>query len=114
METTSILKFQRISSRKAVDLARAIQGKPVAEAMKMMHFSDRKAAALFEKALKSAVANAENNEGADVENLYVLRAAAEQGPTMRRGFYGARGMFKPVAKRTSHIRVVLSDEPAHS
>ncbi len=111
METTSVLKFQRISSRKAVDIARAIQGKPVDQALKLTHFSNRKAAALFEKALKSAVANAEHNEGADVEALYVKRAAAEQGPTMRRGFYGARGMFKPIAKRTSHIRIVLSDDP---
>ncbi|MEX2606683.1 MAG: 50S ribosomal protein L22 [Kiritimatiellia bacterium] len=109
METTSILKFQRISSRKAVDIARAIQGKPIADALNLTHFSDRKAATLFEKALKSAVANAEHNEGADVERLVVKRAVAEQGPTMRRGFYGARGMFKPIAKRTSHIRVVLSD-----
>lgn len=110
METTSVLKFQRISSRKAVDIARAIQGKPIGEALQLTHFSDRKAAALFEKALKSAVANAEHNHGADVETLFVKRAVAEQGPTMKRGFYGARGMFKPIAKRTSHIRVVLSDE----
>jgi large subunit ribosomal protein L22 len=110
METTSVLKFQRISSRKAVDIARAIQGKPVSEALSLTTFSDRKASELFGKALKSAIANAEHNAGADVETLYIKRAAVEQGPSMRRGFYGARGMFKPVAKRTSHIRVVLSDE----
>ncbi len=112
METQSVLKFQRIAPRKAVDIARAIQGKPVSEALNLTGFSDRKAAALFLKALKSAVANAEHNEGADVESLFVKRAVAENGPIMRRGWYGARGMFKPIAKRTSHIRVVLSDELA--
>lgn len=111
METTSVLKFERISSRKAGDIARAIQGKSVEEALNLTTFSDRKAAALFGKALKSAIANAEHNHEADVEELYVKRAVAEQGPTLRRGFYGARGMFKPIAKRTSHIRVVLSDDP---
>lgn len=110
METSSVLKFQRISSRKAGDIAREIQGKPVSYALTLTTFSDRKAAALFSKALKSAIANAEHNENADVESLYIKRAVAEQGPTLRRGFYGARGMFKPIAKRTSHIRVVLSDE----
>lgn len=112
METKAILKFTRISSRKAVDIARAIQGKPVAQALNITTFSDRKAAALFGKTLKSAIANAEHNENADVDALYVKTAVVEQGPTMRRGFYGARGMFKPIAKRTSHIRVVLSDERA--
>lgn len=110
METTAILKYQRISSRKATDIARAIQGKPVAQALNTTEFSDRKAAALLSKTLKSAIANAEHNHNADVDALYVKRAVVEQGPTMRRGWYGARGMFKPIAKRTSHIRIVLSDE----
>lgn len=110
METTAVLKYARISSRKATDIARALQGKSVADALNLTEFSDRKAAALFGKTLKSAIANAEHNENADVDALYIKKAVVEQGPTMRRGFYGARGMFKPIAKRTSHIRVVLSDE----
>lgn len=110
METTSVLKYQRISSRKVTDIAREIQGKSVADALKTTEFSDRKAASLFGKALKSAIANAEHNHNADVDALFVKQAVVEQGPTMRRGWYGARGMFKPIAKRTSHIRIVVSDE----
>lgn len=110
METTALMKYQRISSRKAGDIARAIQGKTVAEAMNTTEFSDRKAAALLSKTLKSAVANAEHNHNMDVDQLFVKKAVVEQGPTLRRGWYGARGMHKPIAKRTSHIRIVLSDQ----
>jgi large subunit ribosomal protein L22 len=112
METTAVMKFTRIASRKAVDIARAIQGKPVSAALNVSGFSDRKAAAMFNKTLKSAIANAEHNNNADVDKLYVKLAVVEQGPTIKRGWYGARGMFKPIKKRTSHIRVVLSDEHA--
>lgn len=108
MEVKALTKFARISPKKAHDIARAIQGKSVQEALRITNFSDRKAASMIGKTLKSAIANAENNHELDVDEMVVRLAVVEEGPRMRRGFYGARGMYKPVAKRTSHIRIVLA------
>ena len=109
MEVKAIYKYARISPKKARDFARALQGKPVVDALKLTSFSDRKAARFFGKTLQSAVANAENNENVDADKLFVKLAVVEDGPVLRRFWCGARGMYKPIAKRTSHFRVVLSD-----
>jgi len=109
MEVQAVNKYQRMSSKKMRDLARRIQGCPVEEAVNITTFSERKAATLIGKTLRSAIANAEHNHEADVDDLFVKLAVIEEGPTMRRGWYGARGMFKPIAKRTCHVRIVLSD-----
>ena len=110
MEVKAVTKYVRMSPLKGRDFARAIQGKPVAQALAMTQFSERKAAALIGKTLKSAMANAENNAGLDVDDLVVKEAVLEDGPIMRRYWCGARGMAKKIAKRTCHVRIVLSDE----
>ena len=110
MEVKAITKYVRIAPEKVRDLTREIQGKSVAEALNITEFSERKAALHVGKTLKSAIANAEHNNGMSVENLMVKMAVVEEGPTIRRGWYGARGMFKPIGRRMSHIRIVVSDE----
>ena len=109
MEVCATTKYARISPSKARDLARSIQGQPVADALRMTEFNARKAAGLIGKTLKSAIANAENNANLSAEDLFVKEAVVEEGPMMRRYWYGARGMPKPVRKKMSHIRIVLSD-----
>ena len=112
MEVRALTKYVRMSPKKMRDLAREIQGRSVADAVNITTFSERKAANLIGKTLRSAIANAEHNKEADVDDLYVKTAVIEDGPIMRRGWYGARGMFKPIAKRTCHIRIILSDGEA--
>jgi len=110
MEVTSISKFVRISPTKVRDLARAIQGKRVADALKVTEFSERKGAFLLGKTLKSAVANAENNAGLSADKLVVRMAVVEEGPRIKRFMPRARGSASPILKRTSHLRIVLTDE----
>lgn len=110
MEVKATLKYVKLSASKARDLARMIQGLPVADALYITENSERKAAFQLGKTLKSAIANAENNAGLSAENLFVKEAVVDQGPTQRRWWYGARGMAKPILRKSSHVRVVLSDE----
>ena len=110
MEVHAKTKYVRLSPSKARDLARAIQGRSVPEALKITQFSERKAAFQLAKTLKSAIANAENNAKLSAENLYVREAVVEVGPTMKRWWPRARGMVSPVLRRTSHIKITLTDE----
>ena len=110
MEVTAVTKFVRMSPSKARDMARAIQGKAVADALKITEFSERKAATLLGKTLKSAIANAENNANLSADNLYVKMAVVEEGPRMKRWWPRARGSASPILRRTSHVRIVLTDK----
>ncbi len=109
MEVTAKTRYVRISPDKARDFARDISGKSVADALRMTSLSRRKAAFLIGKTLKSAVANAENNHELSAETLVVKQASVDQGPTLRRYWPRSRGMASPIAKRTSHITIVLAD-----
>ncbi len=109
MDVTAVMKFAHLSPSKARDLARHVQGKPVAEALKVAQFSTRKAATLIGKTLRSAIANAENNADLKVDQLVVKEAVVQEGPRMRRFWPRARGGVSPVAKRMCHIRIVLTD-----
>jgi len=109
MKVTAVTKYVRISPTKARDLARSIQGLTVAEALKRTQFNERKAAFHIRKTLRSAIANAENNNNLSAEGLVVSQAVVEDGPIMRRWWPRARGMVSPIAKRTSHIRITLTD-----
>ena len=109
MDVTATYKYARIPPKKARDLARQIQGKPVGEALNITNFSERKAAQLIGKTLKSAIANAENNAELDVDDLVVKLAVIEDGPRLKRFWSGARGMYKPVKHRCAHVRIILSD-----
>lgn len=110
MEVQAISKFVRLSPTKARDIARAIQGLPVPRAVSLTQQSDRKAARLLGKTLNSAIANAENNAGLSADELIVKTAVVDNGPTMKRFRAGARGMYKPIKKRMSHIKIVLSEK----
>ncbi len=111
MEVKSIHKYARISAFKARQVAREIQGKPVGEALDLCRFTPLKAARLFENTLKSAVANAENNNNLRAATLIVKEATVGEGPTIKRYTSRARGSGSMIRKRTSHIRVILTDEP---
>lgn len=109
MEVHALTKYVRMSPSKVRDLARAIQGRSVPEALKITQHTARKGAFYLGKTLKSAIANAENNAGLSAENLYVGRAAVDEGPMLRRGRPKARGMHGPILKRTTHIKITLTD-----
>jgi len=109
MEVKAITKYVRLSPRKARDMARAIQGLPVADAIKKVEFSERKAARQLEKTIRSAVANAENNSKLLADDLKVKEATIGEGPAMKRFWARSRGMVSRIRKRTSHITIVLSD-----
>ena len=110
MDIAAKTKFARMAPTKARDLARRVQGLPVSEALKITQFSERKAAALLGKTLKSAVANAENRAKLPVDKLRVKLAVIEEGPRQRRFWARSRGSASPILKRMCHIRVVLTDD----
>ena len=111
MEFRAITKYVRISPSTANEIPRLIQGKPVVEALAIVEISPRKAARLFAKTLKSAIANAENDEKNSVkkEQLKVLKAAADPGPMLKRYRPKARGQAGRIRKRMSHFTVVLTE-----
>jgi large subunit ribosomal protein L22 len=92
------------------EVTRAIQGLPVSAALDLVAFSPKKAAHLIAKTLKSAVANAENNANLRVDGLVVKEATVGEGPTMKRMMTRARGSGSRILKRSSHIRIILTDE----
>jgi len=110
MQVSSTYRYAKISAFKAREVTRAIQGLPVSAALDLVAFSPKKAAALISKTLKSAVANAENNANLRVDGLVVKEAIVGEGPTMKRMMTRARGSGSTIRKRSSHIRIVLTDE----
>jgi large subunit ribosomal protein L22 len=110
MEVRSTYRYAKISPFKAREVTREIQGLPVSAALDIVAFSPKKAAALVNKTLKSAVANAENNANLKVGGLVVKEATVGEGPTMKRMMTRARGSGSQILKRSSHIRIVLTDE----
>lgn len=109
MDVTATAKFVRLSPGKARDLARQVQGLPVADALKITDFSPRKAAYYIGKTLKSAIANAEDKAKLPPDELLVKEAVIEDGPRMKRYWPRARGAASPIRRRMCHIRVVLTD-----
>ena len=110
MEVRSIYKYARISPFKVREVTREIQGLPVSAALDILAFTPKKAAFLINKTLKSAIANAENNLNLKVDGLVVKEAVVGEGPTFKRMMTRARGSGARILKRTSHIRIVLTDE----
>ncbi len=100
-------KYVRVSPRKAGDITRLIRGKKVSEAKAILALSPRAAAKLVGKVLDSAIANAENNHELTAEDLYVVQAFADGGPTLKRFRPRARGRASQILKRTSHITVCV-------
>lgn len=110
MEVQALTKYSRMSPKKVREVTREIQGRPATDALNVLQYIPRKSARLVEKTLKSAVANAENNHSLSSTGLHVKLAVVEEGPAFRRSRPAARGSAHPIRKRTSHIRIILSDE----
>src|SRR5580765_5426717 len=110
MEVRSIYKYARISPFKVREVTREIQGLPVSAALDVLAFTPKKAAFLINKTLKSAIANAENNANLKADGLVVKEAVVGEGPTVKRMMTRARGSGSRILKRSSHIRIVLTDE----
>ena len=106
---TAKLSYARVSVQKACFVLDAIRGKDVQTALGILTYNPRYASSLIEKLLKSAIANAENNNGMNPENLYVAACYANKGPTMKRIRPRAQGRAYRIEKRMSHITIVLDE-----
>ncbi|MES1069785.1 50S ribosomal protein L22 [Vibrio cholerae] len=103
MEAIAKHNFARISPQKARLVADQIRGKSVDQALELLTFSNKKAAELVKKVLESAIANAEHNEGADIDDLRVAKIFVDEGPVMKRIMPRAKGRADRILKRSSHI-----------
>ena len=110
METAAKLSYARISPQKCRLVADQIRGLPVEQALQLLAFSTKKASTLVKKVLESAIANAEHNDGADIDELKVSKIFVDQGPTLKRMRARAKGRGNRILKRTSHITVMVADK----
>ncbi|MDR9825901.1 50S ribosomal protein L22 [Vibrio sp. FNV 38] len=109
MEALAKHNFARISPQKARLVADQIRGKSVDQALEILTFSNKKAAELIKKVLESAIANAEHNEGADIDDLNIAKIFVDEGPIMKRIMPRAKGRADRILKRSCHITVVVAD-----
>lgn len=112
MEVAARLKFVRISPLKARLVADLVRGLKVAKALDILKYTNKKSAKLIHKLLLSAIANAEHNEGADVDELKVSKIFVDQGPVLKRMMPRAKGRGNQIHKPTAHITVFVSDVTA--
>ena len=103
------LSYARVSVQKACFVLDAIRGKDVQTAQAILEYNPRYASSLIIKVLQSAIANAENNNGMNIENLYIAECCANKGPTMKRVRPRAQGRAYRIEKRMSHITLVLNE-----
>ena len=103
------LSYARVSVQKACFVLDAIRGKDVQSALALLTYSPRYASSIVKKLLESAIANAENNNGMNAENLYIAECYANKGPTMKRVRPRAQGRAYRIEKRMSHITIVLNE-----
>ena len=104
------LSYARVSVQKACFVLDAIRGKDVQSALALLEYNPRYASSIVKKLLESAIANAENNNGMNTENLYIAECYANKGPTMKRVRPRAQGRAYRIEKRMSHITVVLDEK----
>lgn len=109
MQAEATLKTARISAQKARLVADMIRGQRVDQALDNLKFSPQKGAKLIRAVLESAIANAENNVGADIDELKVKAIQVNEGPTMKRVRPRAKGRMNRILKRTSHITVTVAE-----
>ena len=109
MQAMAKLKYARISAQKARLVADQIRGLHVEKALNTLAFSTKKGAPLIKKVLESAIANAEHNEGADIDALKVATVMVDEGPTMKRIRPRAKGRAARILKRTSHITLTVAE-----
>jgi len=110
MESRAVAKYVRVSPQKVRLLMDQVRGKKVEDAMNMLAFAPQKGAKILIKLLKSAVANAEQGSDVDVDNLYIHRIFADEGPTLKRFRPRAMGRATRILKRSSHLTVVLNEK----
>jgi large subunit ribosomal protein L22 len=110
METKAVARYIRVTPRKAGLVVDLIRGKSVAEAIRILKFLPHHATIPVKKLLYSAMANAEQKEVKDVENMIISKAFVDQGPTLKRFMPRAMGRANIIRKRTSHITLFLSEE----
>ncbi len=110
MEVSAKLRYARISPQKCRLVVDQIRGLPVENALQLLSHSPKKGARIVKKVLESAIANAEHNEGLDVDELHVSRATVDEGPTLKRIRPRAKGRANRIMKRTCHITVMVADE----
>ena len=110
MATVAKLRKARIAPQKVRLIADQIRGLPVEQAINLLAFSSKKAAGIVKKVLESAIANAEHNDGADVDDLTVSHISVDEGPTMKRWRARARGRAAKILKRTCHVTISVEEE----
>lgn len=109
MQAAAQLKHARLSAQKARLVADQIRGLPVGQALNLLSFSPKKGAGILRKVLESAIANAEHNEGADIDELRVSVIQVDEGPSMKRMSPRAKGRGNRIVKRTSHVSVTVAE-----
>ncbi|HWZ93788.1 MAG TPA: 50S ribosomal protein L22 [Opitutaceae bacterium] len=109
MEVQALTRYAHMSPKKVREVARTIQGRKAPEAVDYLTLIPRKSARLIAKTLRSAIANAENNNNLSADSLTVKSAVVENGPVLKRFKAGAKGSAMPRRKKMSHIRIILSD-----
>ena len=109
MQTSAKHRHVKISAQKCRLVADQVRGLAVDKALTLLNFSNRKAAAMIRKVLESAIANAEHNDGADIDELRVSSIYVNQGPSAKRMRARAKGRGNRILKRTSHITVTVAD-----
>ena len=107
--TSAKLRHARISAQKGRLVADQVRNLPVERALDILTFSNKKAATLIKKVLESAIANAEHNDGADIDELKVASICVDEGPTLKRWHARAKGRGNRILKRTSHITVTVAE-----
>lgn len=110
MQVSAKLRHARISPQKCRLVADQVRGLPVERALQTLMFSNKKAAGMVRKVLESAIANAEHNEGADIDELKVASIMVDEGPVMKRMHARAKGRGNRIVKRTSHITVTVGSK----
>jgi len=110
MEVSATAKRLRLSAQKARLVVDLVRGKPVSDALNVLAFSTKKGADLVRKVLESAIANAENNEAADVDDLVISEVFVNEASTLKRIQPRAKGRADRISKRTCHITVRVSDQ----
>lgn len=108
-EVRATAKYIPVSAQKVRLVLDLVRGEDVDDALAVLEFTPKRAARDVSKVIRSAIANAEENFGLAREDLYIAEIFADEGPTLKRGRAGARGRYKPILKRTSHITVVLGE-----
>jgi large subunit ribosomal protein L22 len=109
METKSIVKGVRLSCDKGRLVADLVRGKKVSQAIDILNFTQKKAAGIIKKALESAIANAEHNDGADIDELLVKTIHVEQAATLKRFSARAKGRGNRISKPTAHIYITVGN-----